>query len=183
MSTSTANIRVGGTLTGGISWAALGTTAPVTPTASLAAGYKDLGGLTDDGVVKTPTTSTSDIRLRDGSLGRRIISQSETTFQFTCVETNENTFSVFFPGSTYTPGSVAVKTVNSPVSNPLSWVIDELDNGIHTRTVIPRGEVTDFGAVTIAISGAKAYQMTLAAYPSSAGLVYLEYTDDPAFLT
>lgn len=182
MATNTADIRAGGTLTGGIAWAVLGSTLPVSPTASLAVAYKDLGGIDDNGIVKTPTTSTTDIRLRNGALGRRLISSSETTFQFTAVETNPNTFSVFFPGSSYvTATGVATKTITPPGTNILIWVFDELDGAIHTRTVVPRGEVVDFGAVTSSLGTGKAYQMTVAAYLDASGNAYYEYTDDPAF--
>lgn len=183
MSTSTAAIRQGAGLTGGVSSAVLGTTLPVDSTTALISAFKDLGGITDAGIVRTPTISTVDVRLRDGSLGRRLISSSETTFAFECVESQDNTFNVFFPGSTtVTTTGLTVQTMKAPTSNIRIWALDYLDGAIHHRIILPRAEVTDFGAVSYMVGGAISYPMTISAYVDASGNVGYEYTDDPNYV-
>lgn len=183
MATSNANVRQGsGSSAGGVYFAPLGTTMPTNPTTAYGGAVKELGIITEAGIVETPTMNTADQLDRNGNLARRFITGSTRTFEFTVVETNPNQFAVTNPGSTQvTASSVNTQTIKVPVTNPLAWAFDFLDGSIHTRIVVPKGEVTSVGAVTRAVGGAITYDLTVSLYPDSAGTYYYLYTDDPAF--
>ncbi|PBO26907.1 phage tail tube protein, partial [Streptomyces albidoflavus] len=55
------------------------------------------------------------------------------------------------------------------------------DGDITNRLVIPRGEVTDRGAITIGRSAAVGLEMTVSAYADSAPEIAVWLSNDPAW--
>lgn len=177
---NSANVKVG--ITGGVRTAPVGTTAPTTPTAAYAAGWLELGYISEDGVTENFTTDTTDIKAwQNGVTVRTVISESDVTFQFTVIETTLTAWELFYPGSTFeTATGVTTKTVKAPTPNPRAFAIDVVDGSVHYRKIIPRGEVTERGEIVYVNDEPIGYNMTIKCYPDSAGTLYIELSDDPA---
>ncbi len=175
MTGTSANVRAA---SGSIWTAALATTAPTNPTSAFATGWAQLGAVGADGIKQAFNVSTEDRRDADGNLLRRVISSSEMTFAFRIEERNTAVWSLWYPGSTQvvTTG-VAALTVKTPTRDVREFGFQLDDGTVHTRIIVPRGEITNRGDVAFKTEG---YDFTMTAYPDSANTIALIYTDDPA---
>lgn len=180
MSTNTDGIRTGAGMLGGAWTAPSGTTAPATPTASYGSGWEELGVLGEEGIVEASDITTTNILARNGAIVRVVKSAETVTFQFTVIETNGVISDRFYPGSTRTTSTgVTTRTrVARTGADRRAWAFDFLDGDVHTRTLIPDGEISDFGDVTYIDSDSIKYQVTLTAYVASDGSYAIDLTDD-----
>lgn len=155
------------------------TTAPTNATTALAAGFTDVGEISDAGVIEAWNDSSTDIRNNAGVVVRTIISQSSGTLQFTMLETSATTLELYYKGSTVTgsssPYTLAIK---QPQADRRSFVLDTLDGTIPERLYIPDGEVTARGNVTHAASGVKQYEVTITCYPDTTGTLAYKFSTD-----
>lgn len=176
------NIRVYGDISSGVFVANKGTTSPTSPTVAPGTGWTELGWLSDAGLTETRDVSADQKRAwQGGALVRTVRSGDARKFKFVAWETNTTVVGLTRPGSTATTAT-GVTTTNVKGftgSDVRAWIIDQVDGGIHTRKIIPQGEVTDLGDI---VSGGDvvAYELTVECYPSSDGTLYIEMTDDPA---
>jgi hypothetical protein len=178
------NVRVG--LTGRIYMAPKGTTAPTDLTTAWAAGWKDLGYMSDDGVSLEYSTDVEDINAWQSlSPVRRILTGVDMTLGFTAIELKADTITLYFPGSSLSTNTgVHTLTIPSaPGSAEFAFGLEWEDGTITNRLIIPRGEVTERGAVTIGRSEAVGLEMTVSAYASSAPEIATWLSDDPAWAT
>lgn len=176
------NVRVG--LTGRIYMAPKGTTAPTDLTTAWAAGWTDLGYMSDDGVSLEYSTDVEDIGAWQSlSPVRRVLTGVDMTLGFTAIELKNETVRLYFPGATITTAA-GVSTLTIPAApGPAEYAfgLEWEDGTITNRLVIPRGEVTDRGGITIGRSGAVGLEMTVSAYASSAPEIATWLSDDPAW--
>lgn len=177
MATTAANIRVG--VTGGVYFD--DSSSPVLPTDATGAidsGFGEVGYLTDAGVTQNVDESTNDIRAwQNGDLVRRVKTETNISYEFTMLETNEETLSIFY--GNYSAGHVEL-TSDQGVRG--AWVIEVLDGDYTHRIVIPDGQVTTRGAVSFVNGEAITYPVTVTAYPDSTG-VAADIFFDPASLS
>lgn len=167
------NVRVA--LTGAVYTAPKGTTAPTDSTSSYAGGWEDLGWLNENGVEEDYNDDVKDIKgWQGGATVRKVISGSEATFKFTCIETSSTVLELYHKGDTVSAG---VLEVHNPTPDERAFAFDTIDGDIHERIIIPRGEVTDRGAIKHVSDDAKAYELTVTAYPDADNLVCLKYSD------
>jgi hypothetical protein len=180
MTLESGNVRVG--ITGGVRSATVGTTAPTDPTASYGVGWSEYGYISEDGVEETFTSESTDIRAwQNGALVRTINSKTDAMFKFVVLETNKTILADYRPGSTVgTAAGVTTTTVKAIQPNPRAFAIDIVDGSIHTRKIIPRGEITERGAIVYKNDEPIGYEVTIKVYPASDGTLYVEYSDDPA---
>lgn len=180
MSTNNGAVRTGAGYLGGIMTAPLGTTAPTTPTASYASGWLDLGIIDESGITESSDLSTNDVVGRDGSLVRRVKQTESNTIHFIAIERNGVTSDLFYPGSTrVTATGITTISKKTRITVPQAFAFDELDNGIHTRSIIPKGEIDVFGDVVYQDSDVTKYDMTMVCYPNASGIWMITITDDP----
>lgn len=174
------NVRVG--ITGGVRVGAVGVTAPTTPTAAYAVGWKELGYLGEDGIEEAPNEDRSEIKAwQGGAIVRRVISSSETTFKFTVIETNADVWGLYYPGSDLaTTTGVTTLTVKVPSPDPRAFAFDVIDGDVHTRILVPKGEISDKGSLVYKNDEPVGYEFTMTCYPASDGTVMLKLTDDTA---
>jgi hypothetical protein len=185
MAANTDNVRAG--ITGNVRVAPLGTTAPTT-LAPFAAGWSDLGYVSDNGVVQSNNADTVEIpSWQQGTIVRRYISGSSTTWAFTCLETKFETVSLYYPGSTFTTAAgITTVTVRNPTNDPRAFAIDVIDGEVAPgsprilRWLIAKGELTDRGDVTFSNGDPVGWDMTITAYPDAGGTTMLLLTNDPA---
>lgn len=172
-----ANVLVGAN---GVAYVApTGSTAPTDSTTAVAAAFKNLGFVSEDGLTEGVNISTSEIKAWDGSTIRKVISGSEKTFKVKCLEAgNGNVIDLFYTKPTITvatgKSTVAVKT---PVRDLRAFIIDVVDGSAHRRFYIPSGEVTDRSDVPYKNSEGIAYEFTITAYPDSSGNLFTMFAD------
>lgn len=177
------NVRVG--LNGNIYLAPKGTTAPVDLDTAWGAGWADLGYLSEDGVNMEYSTDTEDIGAWQSlSPVRKVLTGVDMTLGFTALELKTATVKLYFPGSTMTDVSGTVHKLDIPAAPTpderaigLEWV----DGSVKNRLIIPRGEVSERGAITVGRSSAVGLEMTISAYATSAPELATWLSNDPAW--
>lgn len=184
---NTDNVRAG--ITGNVRVAALGTTAPTTALAVYATGWADLGYLSEDGVTQSNDADTTEFTSwQNGTVVRRYISGSSTTWGFTCLETKLDTIQLYYPGSTVATdatGNTTV-TIRNPSSDPRAFAIDVVDGRLPNgdarilRWLVAKGELTDRGDITFSNGDPVGWEMTITAYPDANGVTMLLLSNDPA---
>lgn len=166
--------------TGGAVWVApVGTTLPTTANGALNEAFKDLGYISEDGVTNTPTRETESVTAWGGDT----VLDNQTSFtdqyQFTMIEsTNIDAKKLIF-GATNVTGTLATgitTTVNGEELEEWAMVIDTLlrDGGIK-RQVLPKCKVVEVGDIVYNNSDPVGYEVTLNAYPDTAGNTHYEY--------
>lgn len=151
-------------------------TAPTTAVSKLATGWKSVGYISEEGVVEANTRDTNEITAwQNSDVVRKTVTKSETTYQFTMIETNATALGLFYGKDI---ADAATKhTIGGSASKKVKLVIDVVDGGKVIRRYIPDGEVTERGEVTFSASDALGYQVTVTAYPNAAlgGSVEVHY--------
>ncbi|AYD81615.1 major tail protein [Streptomyces phage Kromp] len=178
------NVRAA--LDGSIYLAPKGTTAPADLTTPWGAAWVDLGFMSDDGVSMEYSTDVEDINAWQSlSPVRRILTSVNMTLGFTAIELKASTITAYFPDSTITEVSEGtVYRLDIPAApGPAEWAIglEWRDGDITNRLVIPRGEITDRGAISLGRSAAVGLEMTVSAYASSAPEIATWLSNDPAW--
>ncbi|MBK3572586.1 hypothetical protein JHN63_01855 [Streptomyces sp. MBT65] len=184
MSNDADNVRAA--LNGSIFMAPKGTTAPADLTAPWDAAWVDLGYMSDDGVSMEYSTDVEDINAWQSlSPVRRILTSVDMTLGFTAIELKARTVTAFFPGATIS--EVVADTVYrldipaAPGPQEFAFGLEWVDGSIVNRLVIPRGEITDRGTITLGRSAAVGLEMTVSAYASSAPEIATWLSNDPSW--
>lgn len=177
------NVRAA--LTGSIYMAPKGSTAPTDLDTAWDAAWSDLGFMSDDGVSMEYSTDVEDINAWQSlSPVRRILTSVDMTLGFTAIELKNRTVTAYFPGATITNVSGAIQRLDIPAApgpQEFAFGLEWIDGDIKNRLVIPRGEITDRGAITLGRSSAVGLEMTVSAYASSAPEIATWLSNDPAW--
>ncbi|MDX5566916.1 hypothetical protein PYK79_31790 [Streptomyces sp. ID05-04B] len=183
MANNADNVRAA--LTGSILMAPKGSTAPVDLDTAWDAAWQELGFMSDDGVNMTYSTDVQDINAWQSlSPVRRILTSVDMTLGFTAIELKARTITAYFPDSTITAVSGTVNRLDIPAApGPAEYAfgLEWIDGDIKNRLVIPRGEVTDRGAISLGRASAVGLEMTVSAYASSAPEIATWLSNDPAW--
>lgn len=179
MAGTVANPRIW--LLGDVYVGAVGTTAPTNTTTALNAGFHPLGLLSEDGLTEMREEDSTDHYAWGSILVRTTRSKHKRTFKVSVLEDNRIVFDLVNPGSTNVLASgVQGRTVKVPGSNPKAFVFQMTDGDYISRISIPRAEVTEVGDVVRNEADMVTRELTITVYPTSAGVLYTEYTTDPA---
>jgi hypothetical protein len=177
------NVRAA--LNGSIFMAPKGTTAPADLDTPWDAAWVDLGFMSDDGVSMEYSTDVEDINAWQSlSPVRRILTSVDMTLGFTAIELKARTVTAYFPGATITAVSGTVSRLDVPAApgpQEFAFGLEWIDGTIKNRLVIPRGEITDRGAISLGRSSAVGLEMTVSAYASSAPEIATWLSNDPAW--
>jgi len=149
-------------VTGAVSVAPIGSTAPTDASTALDAAFKDLGYIGEDGVTETRDRNSNDITAwQNGALVRTVVTSGTLQFQFTAIETNQRTIGAFY-GATVT---LAAAVIDAAVTGGQKmFVIDVIDGAHLERIFIPQGEIIEVGEVTYSNGEAIGYPMTIQCY-------------------
>ncbi|GAA2216968.1 hypothetical protein GCM10010400_72810 [Streptomyces aculeolatus] len=178
------NVRAG--LDGGIYVAPIGSTVPTDVTTAWDAAWTELGFMSEDGVELNYSTDVEDINAWQAlSPVRRILTGVDMTLGFTAIELKADSISLYFPDSTLTTTSGVTKLdiPSSPAPAEMAFGLEWRDGTITNRLILPRGEVTERGAISLQRGAAVGLEMTVSAYASSAPEIATWLTNDPSWVT
>lgn len=170
-------------ITGAVFVAPVGTSLPTSTTAPLAAAFKDLGYISDAGVVNSNSPSNTAIKAWGGDTVLDVQTEKPDTFKMNFIEaTNEDVLKLVY-GSANVSGSLAsglTIKANSEEQNEVSVVIDMvLKDDCAKRIVLPKAKVTAVGDITYADASAIGYDTTLSCHPDDSGNTHYEYLKKP----
>lgn len=164
MAADVSKVRVG--LTGAISKAVVGSTAPTTATAALDSAFTDSGAISEDGVTLTLPDQGDRTTLKmwqGGAQVRTLRSASEDlpSISFTMLETNKISVETYFGVTvtqTATHGTFDY-TVTTPT--PSAYVLDVIDGSVQHRFWVPRGVKASVGDLVYRNDEAIGYEVTI----------------------
>ena len=170
-------------ITGAVFVAPVGTSLPTSTTATLAAAFKDLGYISDAGVVNSNSPSNTAIKAWGGDTVLDVQTEKPDTFKMNFIEaTNEDVLKLVY-GSANVSGSLSsglTIKANSEEQNEVSVVIDMvLKDDCAKRIVLPKAKVTAVGDITYADASAIGYDTTLSCHPDDSGNTHYEYLKKP----
>lgn len=174
------NVNAGKPKKGGAVFRApVGTTLPESVSATLAEAFKNLGFISEDGVVNSNSPSNTSVKEWGGATVLDIQTDKPDTFKMAFLEsTNLEVLKTIYgdanvTGDLSTGAKVEVTTDEPPVQ---SLVIDMvLKNDGAKRVVLPRCKVTSVSDITYAGKDAVKYEVTLSCYPDDDGNTHIEY--------
>ena len=164
MALTTSEVRVA--VSGEVSVAPTGTTAPTDATTALAVGFVGLGYISEDGITETPELSIDDIQAwQNAKIVRSVVSSAKLTYEFQLIQTNKDiveaslgtTVTQTVPMGTYTFDA-------SATGGRKSWVFNIIDGALIKRIYVAEGEVTDRGEIVYASGEPIGYSLTVTAY-------------------
>ena len=164
------NARGGGAraATGGVFRAPIGTTLPTDTASALDAAFlaRNIGFISDAGVIQTIGNDTTDIRAWQGNtVVRTLVNNTKVTYRLEMLETASVSLETYYGNFT---GSAFEVTGEAGLRQ--SWVIQSEDEGNIIRIVIPDGQVTERGDTNYSSTDALRYPVTITAYPDSSGV-------------
>ena len=174
---SNADVFVGtleqSTTVGAVLMAPVGTTLPdvddMTPASvTIDAAFKGLGYLVEDGFDLGFDMSTETIKEHNLGVVRVVVSEANHSLTITCIQTNETvlgaaigTEHVTTAAADTTHGKRFKAVFGAYLPDPQSWVIKLKDGNKRMLVVVPQGQVSEVGTVTVAATGAIGWQLTI----------------------
>lgn len=165
---------------GAIFSAPLGTTAPTSAVAVIDNAFKDLGYVSQDGVTRGMSKSTSTVREWGG--GAVLVTEDEktATVKLKLIEYLNTEVQKFVHGSENVTGALSTGihiSINDKDTEEHVIVIDQImKGGVPQRMVINRGVITEIGDTVFKSNDTVAYDLTiLAMIPASGGNKIDEY--------
>lgn len=182
MAIDPSEIRVG--TTGTLYVAPVGTTLPTTTASALAAGFVDLGYISEDGPSLTPSMDVSTITPWQSFYPvKRIVTSRGMEWSFSLMQRNAATFPLAMGGGIITSlgaGDFKYSPPDPSVIDERSFVLEVRENDIIDRYVLERGMVTDLGDVSFKRDEATMFDVTISALASDDDEPWYLLTNDPA---
>lgn len=177
---NTQNVSSSKPKTGGaIFRAPLGTTLPKTYSEQLNAAFKNLGYVSEDGIVNGNSPSGDKVRAWGGSTVLNYTDDRPDTFQMKLLEAfNSEVLKTIYREKNVTVannGDISV-TVTAEDMEQYAWVIDMiLKGGRAKRIVIPVASITEMQEINYRDNEPIGYGITLSAEPDTSGAYHYEY--------
>lgn len=167
--------RVGG----GVYIAPAGTTLPTDASTALANTYKNLGYVSEEGVVNSNNADNTDIAAWGGDIVLSAQGTKIDRYKLKLIEAlNSEVLKANYGDDNVSGDLSAGITVkaNNKVIPPKVWVIDTImNNGALKRMVIPYGTITERGDVVYKDNEPIGYEITISAAPDGNGNTHYEY--------
>lgn len=174
-----ANVSAGKPKPGGAIYRApAGTALPTDATSTLAADFKELGLVSEDGVTNNNSPDTNNIKAWGGQTVLIVKNEQADEFTFTLIESlNAEVLATVYGSTnvTVTGSTIAVKATADAIPAAV-FVIDVRMTGNYAkRIVIPAGSLSEVGEIVYKDDEPIGYEITIAALPDSAGVNHYEY--------
>lgn len=158
---------------GGVFRAPAGTTLPTDADTALAATFKDMGFISEDGITKSRSVETSDIKEWGGTTVHVIQTSKEVTVQFQELATLNIDVIKSIYGDDNVSGTMAdglTVIENDDEPEEAVWVVDiTCLDGTLERMVIPRGKISELGDEVYKRDEAVSYDVTITCLPDNSG--------------
>lgn len=158
-------VRVG--VDGVVSSAPTGSTAPTSVSSALVAPWVDLGYVSEDGVTESNAVTSERLRAwQRNAVVRTLITEGESTFSFTLIQTNADTLKEYYGlEAADIAGATGSFVTGSTIDRPhRSYVIDVIDGAELIRKYIPDGQITEVGDQVFQNGAPIGYEVTITAY-------------------
>ena len=157
-----------------------GTALPTDAVTALAAAYKCLGYVSEDGVTNSTSIDSEEIKAWGGNTVLTPQTSKTDTFQLALLESlNVEALKAYFGDDNVTGADAATGLsikCNSKELQSSVWVVEMIAVGdIPHRVVIPNAKPTEMEDITYVDNEAVALGMTLTALPDSDGNTHYEY--------
>ena len=150
---------------------------PVLPTDATTAptGFNDYGYVSDGGVKLSIGTTIVDIKAWGGDIVRSVRSEHKVTIGLEFLETNQFTLTAWSGDSAATAAAARIMNVGGLRQK---WIIDTVDGLDTFRVVVPDGQITELGDLTLSTEEAIKYPSTFTCYPDSSGVKAYVYVSN-----
>lgn len=169
---------------GGLLGAPLGTALPTDITTAPNVAFKDLGAISEGGLVLSQDLSIDKIRDWNGDQMRVVLTEFSGTLQVSFLETMAEVLKATYGAAnlvtTATSGSPTKHALklNSTLPPVMSFIANIVDDVRAMRVVIPSGQVTSRADLSLTRNEPVMHGGTIDAYPDAAGNSVYIYTSD-----
>lgn len=180
MANTASNVSVGKPAIAGAIYAAVaGTTLPTDATTALAAAFKCLGYVSEDGLTNSNSPESESIKAWGGDTVLTILTGKEDTFQFTLIECLNLDVLKFVYGASNVSGTLSTGVTIQANSQDVPAVVLAIDmvmtGNVLKRIVIPSAKVSEIGDIVYVDGDAVGYETTVSCTPDSSGNTHYEY--------
>lgn len=170
---------------GGMYWAPPGTALPTDATTALAAAYKCLGPISEDGVQPSRDTSIEKVKEWDGTTLATLLTDESRTFEILLYGVHDqDTLNFLFKAANVvvTPPATGVGTklaITDKGGKPDKGVLvlEMVHEGVKQRKVVPIADPTITGEEPYAATGLRGYTVEVEALKDDSGSFCYEYAE------
>lgn len=164
---------------GAIYTAPIGTALPTDAVTKLDTAYKELGYISDSGVVNSGQRETEEIKAWGGAVVNSGQKSKKDTFKFALLESlNIDVLKTVY-GEENVSGDlqtgIQIKVGDEELKEKVLVFEMILKGNVAKRIVIPQAKVIDVGDITYSDTSAGAYDTTVSASPDKDGYTHYEY--------
>ena len=159
-------------------------TVPTDATTALAAAFKCMGYVSEDGVTNAVELENNEIKAWGGDVVLNVNTGRTDKFKFTLIEvTNEDVLKAVYvdenvtvtAATSSTPKKIAI-AANNKEQPDCCWVVEMVTReGNPKRVVSPNGKIIEIGEISYKDDEAVGYEITIGASTDSAGNTHYEY--------
>lgn len=153
---------------------------PTDASTALAASLEDAGYVSEDGLVETIDASDDKVKAWGGDIVKIVRTEHSVSYQFTLIEAkNAAGLKLMFGESnvTISAGKIVVKKTAEMIPRA-TFVFDMKDGDDDIRVLVADGQPSISGDVNYTDGNVISYQVTVEAFPDSAGVKSILMMDD-----